>query len=174
MSKFVPGWYVVYTRPNHEKRVTEQCSESQIPHLLPSTRALRNWKNRKKYVDLPLFPSYVFVYLKTIADYYQSMHLAGVLYFVRNGGEVARVTETVVNSIKVLMEFGTEITATDEHFFPGQQLYIQKGPLTGVQCEFVEYNNKRKLLVRVNLLKRNLIMTVAPDFFASVRDLASC
>ena len=51
-----PRWYALYTRPRHEKAVAEQLTRHQIEAFLPLREVLSRWKDRKKLVQLPLFP----------------------------------------------------------------------------------------------------------------------
>ncbi|MEO5562061.1 MAG: UpxY family transcription antiterminator, partial [Chitinophagaceae bacterium] len=157
---FKKGWYVIYTKSRHEKRVTHKLAELEIIFFLPITKQLRKWSDRKKYIDLPLFPSYIFVYLDDMNDYYNSLSIPGVLCYVRFGGEIACVSEAVINNLKLLAGKELEIEIGSEYFQPGQQVVIRQGILTGLSCEFVRYNNKEKFLVRVNLLQRNILVTI--------------
>src|SRR6267142_320805 len=54
-------WYVAYARPRHEKHIAHQLEQCGIHSLVPLYSSLRRWKDRKKCLELPLFPCYVFV-----------------------------------------------------------------------------------------------------------------
>lgn len=168
MTKFLAGWYVIYTKPRHEKKVYNSLIELNIESFLPTKKSLRTWHDRKKYVDEPLFPSYVFIYIKDMKTYYDGMHTEGVLYFVRTGKEVARVDESIINNIKLLTTRDTELEISDQPFQPGRKLVISKGPFTGLSCEVVEYNSKEKLLVRVDLLQRNILLTIPQESLMAI------
>src|SRR6267142_211538 len=58
-----PHWYAAQIRPNHEKRVAERMVQRDIEHLLPLYTSLRQWKDRKVSLAMPLFPGYLFVRL---------------------------------------------------------------------------------------------------------------
>lgn len=163
MTTFRSGWYLIYTRPRHEKKVHSQLSEMKIDSFLPTKKTLRTWHDRKKYVDEPLFPSYVFVYLSDMQKYYEGMETEGALYYVRSGKEVARVSDSVIESIMLLTKQSQEVEVSGSRFEAGRRLVITQGPLTGLSCEAVEYNNKQRLLVRVDLLKRNLLITLPEE-----------
>ena len=64
-----PAWYAAYTHPRHEKKVAQQLKERDIEHFLPIYRSVRKWKDRRKELDLVLFPGYLFVHtqLRTAA-----------------------------------------------------------------------------------------------------------
>ena len=58
------NWYVVYTKPRWEKKVVEQLNQKGIECYCPLITQVRQWSDRKKKVDVPLFNSYVFVHLE--------------------------------------------------------------------------------------------------------------
>lgn len=168
MSKFNSGWYLLYTMPRHEKKVDNRLAEKSITTFLPTRKVLRDWHDRKKYVDEPLFPSYLFIYLNNVQNYYEAINTDGSLYYVKTGKEVARVSETVVNNIKLATTQSKDLVVSDHKFQPGQQLVINKGVLTGLSCEVVRIDSKKKLLVRVELLQRNLLLSLSEENLMNV------
>lgn len=168
MDLFRAGWYLIYAKPRHEKKLHARLSEMNINSYLPTRKTLRTWHDRKKYIDEPLFPSYVFIYLKDMQSYYGGMAADGFLYYVKTGKEVARVSEAVVDNIKLIVEYGNDIEVSGERFLPGQRLVISQGALTGLSCEVVSFNSKQKLLVRLDLLKRNLLLTLPETYLMAV------
>jgi len=163
MNTFRTGWYLIYTKPRHEKKVHGCLSGLSIASFLPTKKTLRTWHDRKKYIDEPLFPSYVFIYLNNIQEYYGGMDAEGYLYYVRAGKEIARVDQTIVNNIKLITDQVQEIEVSDSKFLPGKKLTIAEGPLTGLSCEVIQVKGKERLLVRVALLQRNLLLTVPAE-----------
>jgi transcription antitermination factor NusG len=168
MSHFTVGWYVIYTRPRHEKKIAEELAAQKIDFYLPIKKTLRMWHDRKKFVDLPVFQSYVFVYLKSLKDYYDGLSIQGVLQYVRFGKEIARVKDTVINEMRLLIDYGSNVEVSSENFQRGQQLYIQHGPLTGISCEMVEVDGKQKILVRISLLQRSLLISLPTTYLTAV------
>jgi transcriptional antiterminator RfaH len=167
MTKFKAGWYVMYTKPRHEKAVARRLNELNINGYLPITKTLRTWCDRKRFIEMPLFPSYVFVQLQNMLEYSNGLDIEGALHYVRFGKEVVTVSESIIHNIQMVVEQGKDIEVSAEYFKPGQQLSIQRGPLTGLSCEMVRVDGRQKILVRVNLLQRNLLMTMpAEDLLA--------
>lgn len=160
MTSFKEGWYVVYTKPRHEKKVTIEFTKAQVEYYFPTTKCLKNWHDRKKYIEVPVFPSYIFTYLRTVRNYYDAIGANGVLYYLKIGKEIARVNERIVNNIKAVIGHGQDFEVSTDHFTPGQQLSIKEGPLTGITGEVVEVANKKKILVRVQLLQRSLLISM--------------
>jgi transcriptional antiterminator RfaH len=167
MNNFVVGWYVLYTRPRHEKKAASRLAETGIEFFLPETKTLRDWHDRKKYIDTPLFPSYIFVHLRNRLEYFQGLKIDGALHYIRSGKEIARVSDKIIDDIRMVIRLGREIEVSGENFKPGQQLTIRQGLLTGYSCEIVEFKGKRKFLVRVNLLQRNILVSLPSGHLTS-------
>src|SRR5579885_3530841 len=79
------AWYAAYTCSRHEKRIAQQLDERGISHFLPLYHSVRRWKDRKKELELVLFPGYVFVQLD-LANRLQVLQLPGVVRFVSFNG----------------------------------------------------------------------------------------
>jgi hypothetical protein len=74
-------WYAVYTRANHERRVSEQLGLREVEHFLPLYSSIRKWKDRTTRLDMRLFPGYIFVHMP-LRDRLQILRLTGVACLV--------------------------------------------------------------------------------------------
>src|SRR4030095_15688867 len=90
-------WYATYTNARHEKYVSRQLSERGIESYLPTNHSVRRWKDRRKELDLPLFPGYVFVYL-SIKDRLRVLQIPGVVRFVSFSGSPAPLESQEIES----------------------------------------------------------------------------
>lgn len=143
--------------------------EREVNCFLPMTKKLRTWHDRKKYIDEPLFPSYIFVYLEDLQNYYEGIDADGSLHYVRIGKEIARVNEAVVKNIQLVTEQGESLEVSDGRFQYGQRLVITEGALTGLSCEVVQLNCKKMLLVRVDLLQRSILLKVPVENLMAIQ-----
>jgi transcription antitermination factor NusG len=168
MNIFRSGWYLIYTKPRHERKVHTHLTELNINSFLPTRKVLRTWHDRKKYVDEPLFPSYVFIYLNDMQAYYEGIDAEGSLYYVRSGKEIARVQDSVINNIKLVSEQTVEPEVSAAFFQPCRKMVITEGALTGLSCEVVQHNSKQKLLVRVELLQRSVLLTLPEEHLMAI------
>ncbi|SEN17091.1 Transcription antitermination factor NusG [Chitinophaga rupis] len=160
MSKFPKGWYIIYTRVNQEKKLAAQLNERNIDCYLPTIKVLSQWRDRKKLMEKPLFPSYIFVYLQDIRSYYSGLELDSALYYLRSGKEVTQVSEEIVRNIRLSVESGNELEVLSGHFKRGETICVCEGPLAGISGEIVQYHGRDNIIIRVNLLNRNLLVTV--------------
>jgi transcription antitermination factor NusG len=74
-------WYAIYTKPRWEKKVNTILSQKGIESWCPIQRIERQWSDRKKIVEEPLFKSYVFVRISE-AEKNEVIITGGVLNFV--------------------------------------------------------------------------------------------
>jgi transcription elongation factor/antiterminator RfaH len=160
MYNFKAGWYLLYTLPKREKKVAEQLTDSNFNHYLPMLTTARQWADRVKIIREPMFPSYVFIYVEKLSDYFAGLSIEGVLQYVKFGGHAARIRGSVVQNLKLVSEYGKNVVVSSCEFQQGEILTISEGPFAGMNCEMVKYKNEDKLLVRLSLLQRSVLMEV--------------
>lgn len=160
MSSFKEGWFVLYTKPHHEMRVAEALRELSIDFYLPLVKSLRRWGNRNRKIDVPIFHSYVFIYLKGLKDYYEGLKPAGVVKYLKFGDEFARVDKKVIVKIQEVVKYGESIEVKETYSEVERTSSICDGPLKGLSCEIIDSGRKQFLIVRVKLLGRQLTASV--------------
>ena len=57
----VKRWHVIYTKSKWEKKVEGLLLNANIESWCPVQKKERQWSDRKKIIEEPLFRSYVFV-----------------------------------------------------------------------------------------------------------------
>src|SRR4051812_48664311 len=108
-NKFIPGeignsyceshWYAAHTNSRHEKLVAHQMEGSHIQCFLPLYKSVRRWKDRKKQVELPLFPGYVFVNI-ALRDKLQVLKLSGVVQLISFNGRPTPLPESEIEALR--------------------------------------------------------------------------
>lgn len=120
------NWMAVYTKPKNEKKVNERLLSAGIETYLPMQEVVRQWSDRKKKIKIPLFTSYVFVY---ISDKQRLTVLSdpAVLNFVFWLGKPAVIKDYEIERIRYfLKEAGTREVRV-EQLLPGEKAYIHSG-----------------------------------------------
>ena len=79
-----PQWYVVYTLSKHEKKVEKLLERKNIESYLPKRTIIRQWSDRKRKVEAPLFPNYLFVHIHP-REFWKVLSTNGVIRFVCTG-----------------------------------------------------------------------------------------
>ncbi len=143
-------WYVLYTKPRSEKKVAERLDERKFEVYCPLVRTMRQWSDRKKKVQLPMFPSYIFV---RVDDYERQSVLMdpGVLNFVFWLGKPATIRQTEMDAIRLIAEKGESVHVEGRSFYEGQIISINEGPFKGLSGT-VDKVDKRKITVFIEQL----------------------
>src|SRR5882672_2464863 len=92
-------WFVLFVRSNQEKRVALGLSDRGIEHLLPCYSSLRQWKDRRGKLDMPLFPGYLFVYLP-LSQRMQALTLPSVVSLIGKKGAPTPVADEEIAWIR--------------------------------------------------------------------------
>ncbi len=96
-------WYVVYTAPKAEKQVQQRLTEQGVDVFLPIHLSPRKWSDRIKMVEMPLFPSYLFVFTRQSA-LYELVRVPGVARIVYFEGQPAVVRSQEIKAIRQFLE----------------------------------------------------------------------
>jgi len=120
-------WYVIYTRPRWEKKVDELLKLQGITSYCPVRKVKNKWADRVKEVELPLFNSYVFVFINPREELKVRVTL-GVMNFVYYMGKPAQVRDCVIEDIKHCLEVfpDTEVMSF-QHLEVGDRVKIKEG-----------------------------------------------
>lgn len=120
----------VYTKPRHEKVAFKFLCEKNIKTYLPLIKVKRKWSDRYKWIEKPMFNSYIFVYAEK-NETFNIVQSYGVHHVVKIGGEIIPIRETEINGIRNLIEGGFNPEPTD-YFAIGDEVEIIGGPLRGM------------------------------------------
>ncbi len=141
-------WYVVYTRSRTEKKVQQELDFKNIENFLPIQKKLRQWKDRKKWVEMPLMSGYCFVNI-TRKEYDLVLQTNNVVSYVRFEGKAATIPENQIESLKqMLKQYDFEVEVTNENFAPGKRVEVIEGPLIGLRGELIEARGRNKFIIR--------------------------
>jgi transcription antitermination factor NusG len=163
MESIKKGWYVVYTKPRHEKKVFEGLRLRDCEAYLPLVNHLSRWNDRRKIVEKPLFTSYVFVYLNNVANYYRVLPVDGFIKFIGFGEKLAMVKDSEIETIKQLIANCREIELVQSDIKIGEKRKLMFGPLSGYDCEVVSYKGKDKIMARIASLRQDIMAEVPVD-----------
>ncbi len=141
-------WYVVYTRSRAEKKVRDELKIKDVECFLPLQKKLRRWKDRKKWVEMPIISGYCFVHI-TRKEYDMVLQTDNVVCYVTFEGKAARVPEAQVEYLKKMTKQSDfEVNVSHDNFKPGQQVEVIEGPLVGLRGELVENRGKQRFILR--------------------------
>ena len=157
-NNFKKSWYVIYTHSRAEKKVHEELNKKNIESFLPLQKQLRQWKDRKKWVEIPLISGYCFVRISA-KEYDKVLKTNGVVCFITFEGKAAVIQDNQIDYLKqMLKQYDFEVTVSTENFEPGKKVEVIEGPMIGLRGELVESRGKNKFILRFT--KINSVFTV--------------
>jgi transcriptional antiterminator RfaH len=153
-------WYPVYTYPRAEKKAHQALLNKGIETYLPLRRQLKQWSDRKKWVDEPFIKSYLFVHIAE-HDQAEVLMTKGITRFIYFGGKVAPMPDRQIEDLKLLMTSAVELEITEENLLPGEKIILKAGPLKGMTGEIISYRSQKQLALRLENLGCSVIIHVA-------------
>jgi transcription antitermination factor NusG len=153
-------WYAVRVKPNYEKPVSTALRGKGLEEFLPLHRSKRQWSDRVKVVDMPLFPGYLFCRLN-LEQRLPLLTTPGFLYIVGVGRKPQPVEESEIQAIQSVLRSGLPVTPWPS-LMVGQRVQLMKGPLRGLEGVLAKIANQHRIYVSVTLLKRSISVEVDP------------
>jgi transcriptional antiterminator RfaH len=161
-------WYPVYTAARAEKKVYERLQQQGIESWLPLQRTLKQWSDRKKWVEEPLFRSYVFVRVVK-SDLSKVLQVPGAARLIYFSGKPAAIREDQILTLKRVIQGTEKYAATQEHFEAGNEVVITAGPFAGTKGEIVAWKGQRIFFLRLMEINYNLIVEIDPSILRKVK-----
>lgn len=157
-------WYAVYVKANHEHVAYSELQKKQIASFLPSVRTLRQWKDRKKWIDFPLFPGYLFIHVNPEAQSFLNvLKTRGVISILSAvAGNPTPVPCEEIDSLKILLESGNPIDVYP-HFREGTEVRVRRGPLQGAVGSIKMRHDDCIFVVTIELLGRSIGVKISAD-----------
>lgn len=156
-------WHALYTRPRWEKKVLKYLQEEGIEAFLPLRKTLKQWSDRKKWVEEPLFRSYIFVHIQP-AEYYKALNTAGAVRYVVFEGRAAVIPDRQIQMVKDLLAIKAEMEVTDETLLPGERVVIRYGPLKDIEGEMVEFRSKSVIALRIDHISGTILVSLPANY----------
>ena len=161
------NWIVVRSKPRSEKIAYAQLKEKGIEAYLPLLKERRKWSDRKKWVEFPLFSSYLFAKIE-IKNSIFVLQTNGVSSLVKFGEEIAIVQDEVVNAIKLAIDGGYQLTPA-EYFAAGNAVEVIEGPMAGVKGIVVKLKGKDRLVIKIDAIQQALSIDIDTRFIKNIK-----
>jgi transcription antitermination factor NusG len=148
-------WLALYTRPRWEKKVHALLSEKGIESYCPLNKVRRQWSDRIKVVEEPLFKSYVFVRVNE-AERTAVRLTNGAINFIYWNGKPAHIREKEIATIRKFLDEHEDVELIPMQLKPNQRVIIQSGTFLGKTAEVLEVR-KKKVKVAIESLGYHLV-----------------
>ncbi len=153
-----PHWYVAHTSANHEKRVTQQLQERSVENFLPLYDSVRRWKDRRMKLQLPLFPSYVFVRLP-LRERLKVLQVPGVARLISFNGQPAALPDKEIEALRASLAAQLR-TEPHPYLTVGRRVRFKSGPLEGVEGILIRKKNACRVVLSLDLIMKSASVEV--------------
>ncbi len=152
-------WYIWYTQPRIEKQLEKRLAGEGIDVFLPLHKELRQWSDRKKWVEVPLFRGYLFTKISQ-RKFEEIRRTNGIVTYVRFNGQAATLSENEIYRIKQLITDPEDLEVLHTTFREGERVQVISGPLMGVEGLVVEHKGAKKVAVNIEKLGQSILVDV--------------
>jgi transcription elongation factor/antiterminator RfaH len=151
-------WYAAYTSSRHEKTVAEHLRQREVECFLPLYETVRRWNNGRHRVQLPLFPSYVFVRMG-LRDKLRVLQVPGLAQLVSFQGTPAVLPDAEIETLRNALAAG--VTAQPYQYLAvGSQVEICRGPLQGMKGILLRHQGQFRVVLSVEMIMRSIVVEV--------------
>lgn len=145
------SWMVAYTRSKWEKKSDKLLNEQGITSFCPVIKTKKQWADRMKVVDVPLFNSYIFVHASP-----REQHLVqltpGIVNFVHHCNKPVTISDAEIDRIHAIIDHHSNVeTVSLNSINVGDTVKINDGLLLNHYGEVVEVQGKSVLMVMEQL-----------------------
>jgi transcription antitermination factor NusG len=154
-------WYGLQVRPRFEKVVAIHLRQKGYKEYLPMVRNQRQWPDRIKEIEEPLFPGYVFCKFDA-SQRLPVLIVPGVLSVVGSGRIPVAIPEEEIAALQSVVESGRSYEPAT-FITTGQVVRVETGPLRGLVGIASSHKNDSRLIISVNLLRRSVSVELDSD-----------
>jgi transcription antitermination factor NusG len=145
------AWYALYTFPRHEKLVAQQIERRRFTSFLPVYRSVRRWKDRRKELELALFPGYVFVRMD-LEDRLQVLQVPGVVRLIHFNGRPAAIAAEEIEALRSKLS-GIDRIEPHPYLNRGRRVRVRSGPMQGLEGIVVRRKDRCRIIFSIDLLQ---------------------
>lgn len=156
------NWYVFYTKSRQEKKVRDLLTRHGFEVFLPLQKVMRQWSDRKKKVEVPLFNSYIFVY-DTEDKVPFIVQTPGIAWSIRHNDKPAILHQTELETIQRFLSSGLLLESQPyQDLAAGDPVQVIDGPLKGMLGHLIKTAEGEKFTVALESIGQTMLVRIDP------------
>ena len=160
-------WYAIYTKPRWEKKLAERLEEKRIEHYLPMVKTLKLWSDRKKWVQEPLFKSYIFVHVSQ-DEYLSAIQTPGAVKYITFERKAVSIPDIQIEAIRSFIDSGEDLFTDFPDMKVGDRVVVIRGPLKGLEGTLVEFQQKHRVRIMIEGIRQSLHIKVPQSLLSPI------
>lgn len=161
-------WYALHVQTRKEAGVASHLAGNGFECFLPTYKSKRQWSDRMKEVEQPLFPSYLFCRFN-FNERRPILVAPGVMQVVGIGKNATPIPDEEICAIRTAVSSGIP-NLPWPYIEVGERVRVVCGTLAGVEGILLNFKGKDRVILSVNLLQRSVALEVDQEWLVPVRD----
>ena len=139
-----------------KKKVKEELDRTGVENFLPLRKTLNQWKDRKRWVEAPLFSGYIFCHIPFVARY-DVLQVPSVARIISFKNEPTPVRDEEINTIRLLLEQNVDLRVQDGLYI-GDHVRIGSGLLMGYEGQVVEMRRGTYFVIQIECIGKTVLV----------------
>jgi len=161
-------WYALYTKSRTEKKVYQLLREKRIEAYLPLLKTLKRWSDRKKWVEEPLFRSYIFIRISE-RERLDAIWTDGVVRMITFQGRPVSIPDKQIEAVRAYINEGEDRVEKEVQFERGNRVEVTHGTLQGLQGIMVETKGKKRVMVEIEGIGEKIMLNIPKSSLKSIQ-----
>ncbi len=161
-------WYALYTKSRTEKKVYQLLIEKGIEAYLPLLKTLKQWSDRKKWVEEPLFRSYIFIRISE-REWLDAIRTDGVVRMITFQGRPVSIPDKQIEAVRAYINEGEDRVEKEVQFERGNRVEVTRGTLQGLQGIMVETKGKKRVMVEIEGIGEKIMLNIPKSSLKSIQ-----
>ena len=163
------GWFALTAKHQHESAVARLLRGKGMEVFHPTYAAVRQWKDRRKTLQLPLFPGYVF-FMGGLDRRVEILSTPGVFSIVSFGDAAAEISGEEIEGIRRAVQ-GSMPIQPHPFLVEGDRVRVTRGALTGVHGILLRHKDAYRLVLSIELLGRAASVEIDAEIVERISSL---
>lgn len=151
-------WICIQVRSGCEFRSALGLKERGYESFVPVFEQKRQWSDRTKVVQVPLFTGYVFLRFNA-SNAHRVVTVPGVIRFVGTAGMPTPIEDSEIEALQLTARAGL-VCGPCSFLEVGQEVQIRLGPLASLRGKILRFKNKQRLILSVNLIQKSMFVEI--------------
>jgi len=154
-------WFVVYCKSREENRACQHLQNQGITSFFPKIKKQKILRGKKTISEEALFPSYLFIQVdKLDANFTSIRSTRGINDFVRFGGQIATISDQLIEQLKKLCHVLNDLEVETESLFKsGDKVEITEGAFKGATAIFSCEDGLERSMLLLKILNQEKMIS---------------
>ena len=161
-------WFALQVHTGREKWIGAYLASGEFEQLVLLQKDIREWSDRRKNIDVPIFPGYVFCHFD-LQVRSRVLLTPGVQRIVGNGWTPIAIEDEEIAALQLLQKASCPIERWP-YLREGDLMRIDGGALDGLVGRFVRAKSGCRIVVSVTLLQRSVSVEIDPSRLTPVKN----